>query len=510
MSLGIPEQVARRRRRSGTAPMAARIRHLRPVPPAGPVVSRPLPKAGSSRLGRCVVTCGDLVLQFGCAGFALALAGRPVVAAAGPNSSLVLLSLVYAVLWGIAATVMKLYRDDLQRSVWRHWFERVKVSVAVFAVTGAAALIGIVDASFGPAATWALLLGAAAGGLLGACVVKLLTPSKWQRERALLVGTEESIARVAKRLDRHDCRVDVVGTFPLDVHSHPEGNELATGAGPELRIVEQVRALDASVVVLTTDAYVLGMHPMQVIWALESTGALLVMDTGMHTLPPWRIAFQRVGGLVTIQARPRSSHSLGSTLSGLAQWVVALVGLVVLAPVLLLVSAWIRLDSPGRAFFIQQRVGRNGVPFRMYKFRTMVQDAEHRVHELTVDPDAPDRGPLVKARFDHRITRAGKLLRASSLDELPQLLNVLRGEMRLVGPRPALQNEVDQYSGYQNRRLACKPGMTGLWQVSGRSDLDWARSVELDQTYVDGHSLGLDTYIVCRTPGAVFSSRGAY
>jgi lipopolysaccharide/colanic/teichoic acid biosynthesis glycosyltransferase len=234
------------------------------------------------------------------------------------------------------------------------------------------------------------------------------------------------------------------------------------------------------------------------------------MDTGMHTMPNRRVALERVGGLVTLKASRRTRNSLGSILSGVAQWCGALAGLVLLSPLLGALSLWVRVDSPGPAFFVQERVGRDGKLFRMYKFRTMVDGAQRIVHQVVVDTDAPDRGPLFKARKDHRITGAGRFLRKSSLDELPQLINVVRGDMRLVGPRPALPSEVDKYSGYQHRRLACKPGMTGLWQVSGRSDLDWARSVELDQMYVDGHSLGLDTYIVCRTPGAVFSSRGAY
>ena len=452
----------------------------------------------------------DLVLQLNCAAIALMLGGRPVIGHLGPISSLLALTLIYGALWITAASALGVYREDLRRRVGSLWFGRVKTSIAVFAVTGATVLIGMADASLGQSAIWALALSIAAGGLLGAWTEKLLTPSKWLRERALLVGTEESIARAAKRLDRRDCRVDVVGTLALDLHEAAGSVELATGAGPEQQVVERVCALEASVVVMTTDAYLLGMHPMQVIWALENTGALLIMDTGMHTMPRSRMALQRVGGLVTVKARRRTHRSFGSMLSGLLQWCGALVGLVVLSPLLLALAAWVRLDSSGPVFFIQERVGQAGRLFRMYKFRTMVKDADRRVHELVVDPDAPDRGPLVKARKDHRITGAGRVLRKCSLDELPQLINVVRGEMRLVGPRPALLGEVEQYTGYQYRRLACKPGMTGLWQVSGRSDLDWTRSVELDQIYVDGHSLALDSSIVCRTPGAVITSRGAY
>lgn len=490
--------------------MASRVRHLKRVPTPGLVVGSLPQQPGSSRAARAATFVTDLMLHTFVALVALWLGGRPLIPGEGPITSMLLFGALYGLMWSTAATALGLYREDLRHGLGVLWIGRVKASVAVFAAAGALTLVGMSTSTLGPAALWALLLSVSVAGLLGACVEKMLTPAKWQRERALLVGTKESIARTAKRLDRRECRLDVVGTLAMDVAELPERAEMGAGPGPETQIVEQVAALDASVVVLTTDAYVLGMHPMQVIWALESTGAVLISDTGMHTMPSRRVALERVGGLVTVKARRRAERSLTSTLSGIAQWCAAACGLLVLAPLFAAIALWVRLDSPGPAFFVQERVGRNGSIFRMYKFRTMVVGAHQIVHTVIVDPNEPNRGPLFKSRQDTRITRVGRFLRKSSLDELPQLINVVRGEMRIVGPRPALPKEVAKYRGYEDRRLACKPGLTGLWQVSGRSDLDWARSVELDQMYVDGHSLGLDTFIVCRTPGAVVSSRGAY
>jgi exopolysaccharide biosynthesis polyprenyl glycosylphosphotransferase len=179
-----------------------------------------------------------------------------------------------------------------------------------------------------------------------------------------------------------------------------------------------------------------------------------------------------------------------------------------LAPLLLAVAVAIRLDSRGPIFYRQVRVGKDGRPFRMVKFRSMRADADRLVEQLRARNEAS--GPLFKIRADPRVTRVGRLLRRTSLDELPQLLNVLRGEMSLVGPRPGLPSEVAEYEDWQHGRLRAVPGMTGLWQVSGRSEVSFHDMVRLDLHYVRTWSPGLDLEILLRTPLAVLSSRGAY
>jgi lipopolysaccharide/colanic/teichoic acid biosynthesis glycosyltransferase len=182
---------------------------------------------------------------------------------------------------------------------------------------------------------------------------------------------------------------------------------------------------------------------------------------------------------------------------------VALVALVALLPALVAVAVGVRCSSYGPIFFRQVRVGRDGREFTMWKFRTMRHDA--------FPPEGNDAdGPLFKLRDDPRVTALGRLLRRWSLDELPQLVNVLCGSMSLVGPRPPLPTEVAEYGDDARRRLLVKPGMSGLWQVSGRSDLPWADAVGLDVHYVDQWSLGLDAAILLRTPAAVLGRRGAY
>jgi exopolysaccharide biosynthesis polyprenyl glycosylphosphotransferase len=186
----------------------------------------------------------------------------------------------------------------------------------------------------------------------------------------------------------------------------------------------------------------------------------------------------------------------------------ALAILVVLAPVLALVALVVRVSSRGPVFFSQERVGQNGRTFRLWKFRSMYVDAEERRAQVE-DLNESD-GVLFKIRRDPRVTPIGRLLRRFSLDEMPQLWNVVRGDMSLVGPRPPLPAEVASYASEVRRRLLVKPGLTGLWQVSGRADLTWEESVRLDLHYVENWSVALDFMILWKTVGAVLHGRGAY
>ncbi len=188
---------------------------------------------------------------------------------------------------------------------------------------------------------------------------------------------------------------------------------------------------------------------------------------------------------------------------------VAGVLLMVLAPLFLVLAVAIRCTSTGPAFYRQIRVGRDGKPFRITKFRSMYVGAHEHISLLVAGNDMAD-GLLFKVRADPRVTAIGRFLRRTSLDELPQLVEVLTGHMSLVGPRPPLPEEVARYGADVRRRLLVKPGMTGLWQVSGRSDLAWGDAVRLDLNYVENWSLRLDLTVLLRTPRAVLSARGAY
>jgi exopolysaccharide biosynthesis polyprenyl glycosylphosphotransferase len=192
----------------------------------------------------------------------------------------------------------------------------------------------------------------------------------------------------------------------------------------------------------------------------------------------------------------------------LLDYAAAAVGLVVLSPLLLAIGAVIKLTSPGPVLFRQTRCGVNGRPFTLLKLRTMFADAESRLDQVAHLNEVI--GPAFKARHDPRVTGIGRLLRRFSIDELPQLVNVLKGDMSLVGPRPPIPSEVSRYQHWQRRRLSMKPGLTGLWQVSGRADIDDFNSwIELDLAYIDNWSLWLDLKIILKTVPAVLSARGA-
>ena len=186
----------------------------------------------------------------------------------------------------------------------------------------------------------------------------------------------------------------------------------------------------------------------------------------------------------------------------------AIVAGVILSPIMIGLAIAIRLDSSGPVLFFQRRVGLHGRTFDVVKFRTMIDGAEAQVEDLLQHNEI--KGHAFKVTNDPRVTRVGRFLRRTSLDELPQLVNVLRGQMSLIGPRPALPEEVARYDDWARRRLAIKPGMTGLWQVSGRSNLAWSDSVRLDLDYVDNWTPSMDARIAAKTAGAVFRRDGAY
>ncbi len=186
----------------------------------------------------------------------------------------------------------------------------------------------------------------------------------------------------------------------------------------------------------------------------------------------------------------------------------ALAALTAVSPLLLVTALVIKLTSKGPVFYSSERIGIDGRPFSMLKFRTMVEDADKELANLLSANEGD--GLLFKIRNDPRITPIGRILRRFSIDELPQFINVLRQEMSVVGPRPPLRREVEHYDDDVQRRLLVKPGVTGLWQVSGRSDLPWDKAVRLDLSYVDNWSMVGDILIIAKTVHAVFARRGAY
>ncbi len=187
----------------------------------------------------------------------------------------------------------------------------------------------------------------------------------------------------------------------------------------------------------------------------------------------------------------------------------SLAGIIVLSFLFLVISVWIKIEDPrGPVFFSQKRIGKNGKEFNMYKFRSMVTDAEERLKELLALNETT--GAMFKMKNDPRVTRVGRFIRKTSIDELPQLFNVLKGDMSLVGPRPPLPREVDEYTSYDKQRLFVVPGCTGLWQVSGRSNIGFKEMVELDLQYIQTRSLLVDVKIIFKTILVLFGSKDAF
>ncbi|MFC7755220.1 sugar transferase [Tsukamurella soli] len=278
--------------------------------------------------------------------------------------------------------------------------------------------------------------------------------------------------------------------------------------GTDHEILAALDATGATAVALTaTDS--LGPGDLRrLIWELEERDVELIVTPGVVDIAGHRIVFQSVGDMPMLHiARPQHAHA--DSLAKRAFDVAFSAGaLLAMSPVLIAAAIAVKFTSPGPVFYNAERIGENGEPFTMHKFRSMYIDADQRLAELEAQSEG--NGVLFKMRNDPRITPVGGFLRRYSLDELPQFINVLKGEMSVVGPRPALRREVEQYSTVMQRRLLVKPGVTGAWQVNGRSDLSWNESIRLDIGYVENWSLARDVGIVLKTVRAVVASDGAY
>jgi len=247
----------------------------------------------------------------------------------------------------------------------------------------------------------------------------------------------------------------------------------------------------------------------RVMWALEGSDVDVLVSSAITEVTGPRISIRPVAGLPLLHIEEPELTGTRRVVKALFDRVVSAVAVLCLMPLFIGVGLAIRLTSRGPAIFKQTRVGRDGGTFRMYKFRSMYVDAEARKAALENQNERAE-GLLFKMRDDPRVTKVGKFLRKWSIDELPQLMNVVNGNMSLVGPRPPLPSEVAQYEGDVHRRLMVKPGLTGLWQISGRSDLEWDESVRLDLRYVENWSLAMDFVILWRTVFAVLRREGAY
>ncbi|MEU4197375.1 sugar transferase [Kribbella sp. NPDC026611] len=326
--------------------------------------------------------------------------------------------------------------------------------------------------------------------------------------RVLVVGRSGPAATLCEHLEsRPTDGFRVVATCRPHADQHGNGpihpDELDE---PDILAAADRHAVE--VVAIATDPELAGQMLRRLSWALEQRGIELIVSPGIIEVAGPRISVRPVAGLSLLHLERPSVSGGPHLVKALFDRVVALGFIAVLSPLLIGLALAVKLTSPGPVLFRQQRVGRAGDEFTMLKFRSMYTDAEQRLSDLYALSDG--NGVIFKMRNDPRMTPLGRWIRRFSLDELPQLFNVLRGDMSLVGPRPPLAEEVALYAADDSRRMLVKPGMTGLWQVSGRSDLSWDESVRLDLRYVDNWSMTLDLLILWKTVRAVFYGAGAY
>jgi exopolysaccharide biosynthesis polyprenyl glycosylphosphotransferase len=328
----------------------------------------------------------------------------------------------------------------------------------------------------------------------------------------LLVGSEASVVHTASELMRLPAAgYRVVGAcIPTGrVADHLPGTDIPV-CGTIDNVLEALRATGADTVVVTSAHELSPSRVRELSWSLEPGRHHLVVAPGLTDLGGPRIHTRPVSGLPLIHVETPRYEGSKSVAKRMFDIVSSIILILMLSPLLAVIAITVRLTSAGPVLFTQRRVGVGGAPFRMLKFRSMVTDAEARLHELHKSDRAQGNSVMFKMADDPRITRVGGFLRRLSLDELPQLFNVLQGSMSLVGPRPPLEREVELYDHHVHRRFLVKPGITGLWQVSGRSNLSWEDTVRLDLYYVENWSITGDLVILWRTAKAVMGSQGAY
>ncbi len=506
------------------AMLASRRVSAIPVPRSGPVVSvEPLPAprrvdapaaAGhvetlsGARHGRRPGARPPVVLGGALDAAAAALAATWAVLAAGvPGPAAGVLGGAAALLWLAALALVRSRRPRLRRSLRDSVGE---VLVAALALLCTVALAGLV---LGVALPREVAL--AGVGTTAALTLAGRGLSGWQgrrgagqRARVTVVGP--TAAGVRRFLEEQgsapDRGYDVVAACLVDEGTDDLG-DVAVFHG--LAAVDEiVDAVGTDAVVVIDPSSVGPDHIRRLAWRLEKHEIRLFVVPTLPDVSVRRMALSEVGGTVVVEMRHAELEGARRLVKEAFDRVVAAVALTAVLPLLAALVLAVRIETPGPGLFRQERVGKNGRRFTMLKLRTMTADAEARRDELLAHNDLD--GVLFKMQDDPRVTRVGALLRRYSLDELPQLVNVLCGHMSLVGPRPPLPSEVAAYDEPVHRRLAVKPGITGLWQVSGRSNLSWAESVRLDLRYVEDWSWRMDAAILWRTGRAVLRQDGAY
>jgi exopolysaccharide biosynthesis polyprenyl glycosylphosphotransferase len=333
----------------------------------------------------------------------------------------------------------------------------------------------------------------------GECLLPVMAAGGIDTVRDLIKRTKDA-PHVGWRVDAV-CTVDGEGETGMEVEGVPVIGSLDD-------LANHVRRGGYRIVAVTADSYWNPRRLQRLAWQLEGSGAEMVVAPTLMEVAGPRLHVSGVLGMPLLRVSAPVFTGMRRVVKGVMDRFGALVLITVSLPFLVLAAMAIAVDSRGGVFYTQRRVGKDGREFTILKFRTMVRDADQIKAKLAAVNEGA--GVLFKMRKDPRVTRVGSLLRRYSIDELPQLFNVFTGSMSLVGPRPPLPEESARYEEDVRRRLLVKPGLTGLWQVSGRSDLSWEEAVRLDLRYVEDWSLAMDAMILWKTFRAVLGGQGAY
>jgi exopolysaccharide biosynthesis polyprenyl glycosylphosphotransferase len=333
--------------------------------------------------------------------------------------------------------------------------------------------------------------------------------------KVLAIGDRKAVTHLTHELTRNRQDGCVVVGVCIPGYGPPRGHILTVEGrkipilGDETHALAAIASSGADTVAVTRTEH-FGVHGIrELMWQLETKDIDLVVSPGVMDVAEARLTLRLTAGLPLLHVEKPQYEGTQRFQKQAFDMCFSLAAIIGTAPLLIAAAIAIKLTSKGPVFYPSERIGIDGNPFTMLKFRTMTDGADTQIEHLLAQNDCVG-GMLFKMRQDPRITTVGKILRRFSIDELPQFFNVLKGDMSVVGPRPPLRREVETYAGDVKRRLLVKPGVSGLWQVSGRSDLSWDESVRLDLSYVDNWSMAGDLVIVAKTAKAVLTSHGAY
>jgi exopolysaccharide biosynthesis polyprenyl glycosylphosphotransferase len=486
--------------------------HARPMQRVGAKVSRWQQKYSARlRTSDSVIVCTAVALA------QIVRFGDSPNASGYPGQVMTLFSVLFAALW---LSSMAMFQTRSTRIIGAGIDEYRRIASASFWTFGFIAIVTLL-------AKIELARGYLAVALPVGTVGLLASRNLWRKHvwhqrtqgecqtMVLAIGDRPGVSHLASELIRnpHDGYV-VVGVC-IPGYGPPRGETLTIQGreiailGDESSAIAAISQCGADTVAVTRTEH-FGVHGIRdLMWRLETMDVDLVVSPGVMDVAGARLALKPIAGFPLLHVEKPQYEGTQRFQKRAFDFCFALAAIIGTSPLLLAAAVCIKTTSKGPVFYRAERIGLDGKPFTMLKFRTMVDGADTQIERLLPLNEGAG-GMLFKIRQDPRVTPVGKILRRFSIDELPQFINVLKQDMSVVGPRPPLRREVENYDGEVKRRLLVKPGVTGLWQVSGRSDLSWEDSVRLDLSYVDNWSMAGDLVIIARTLKAVMSSDGAY